>query len=435
MRRAVVSSRRRDGPGSNPPGRGTGWPTSHPLFAVKGAELHFLGEYRDRFVHLFLVAQRGAEAVQWWGEVRVVRAEFSFQLDSSAQVVERSVDVDDQELHQAADVEVSSESGSIPEALCQRDTGVNLVEAFPGCALDRREVAIHPPSGDEARRAVGRRSEEDVEPVAPLALLPTGDPVGPQGDQDLESGAVELGRALSVAQRLAEVRQISSDFIEDDSLMGAEPRRFQSPGQVQDVLEVFVVELRSGTAVVEALPAELPEGLQHLVLRAIERDDRLLDQLGQVRQHLVLGQRLEAADTFGGLEIDSPGEAGKPSPQLARLWAAEVMAPTDRGQERLVSWRNRSAPVCEHPIDTVIALEQLLRRQRAHAHRSELHGKWEAVQQAADREDLREILVGEHEPRRGCAARSQNSSTDSNDRARSRVVTSSAGGTLSGGIS
>ena len=154
---------------------------------------------------------------------------------------------------------------------------------------------------------------------------------------------------------------------------------------------------------VQAFLPVLAQGLRQPVpghARAMLGDqDGLAGQRGQQLQHVAGGQPVIGADALGRVQLEPAGEHRQPRPQQPLGRAAQLIAPLDRGPQRLLPGRPGAAapgqqaqPVAQPGVD-------LLRGQHRQPRRGQLDGQRQPLQPAADPGHRRHVRLGDREPR------------------------------------
>ena len=134
----------------------------------------------------------------------------------------------------------------------------------------------------------------------------------------------------------------------------------------------------------EPLGGVLAHGVEQTEALTLRDNERLLDQPGEQIDDPPPGDRTAGADLLGRLEREPSGEDREPTEEHALLAREQVMAPVDRGPQRLLAGQRRAAAGAEHVEAVAQARGDLLERQRGRAGRGELDGQRHAVQTPAD---------------------------------------------------
>ena len=114
------------------------------------------------------------------------------------------------------------------------------------------------------------------------------------------------------------------------------------------------------------------------------------------------------AHVLGRLQGEAAGEDAQAAEEHALLAGEQLVAPLDRGAQRLLARARRAAAGGEDVEAVAQARRDLIQRQGRHAGRGQLDGQRHAVQAPADLVDRRPVVVGGAEARvRGCALREQ----------------------------
>ena len=172
------------------------------------------------------------------------------------------------------------------------------------------------------------------------------------------------------------------------------------------------VAKRDGVALgglLEALGGVLAHGVEQAKALTVRDDERLFDQAGEQIDDPPPGDRAAGANLLGRLEGEAAGEHREATVKDALLAGEQVMAPVDRGPQRLLAGQRSAAPGAEHVEALAQARCDLVERQRGRAGRGELDRQRHAVQTPADllhgaRGAVRAI---EARPRRGGALAEQ----------------------------
>jgi hypothetical protein len=134
----------------------------------------------------------------------------------------------------------------------------------------------------------------------------------------------------------------------------------------------------------EPLGGVLAHGVQQAEALAVGDDERLLEQPGEQSDDPPAGDRTVGADLLGRLEREAAGEDREPTVKDALLGGEQVVAPVDRGPQRLLPGQRRAA-ACAEQVEALAQVRgDLVERERGRAGRGELDGQRHAVQAPAD---------------------------------------------------
>ena len=168
-------------------------------------------------------------------------------------------------------------------------------------------------------------------------------------DQEI-IGEVELFAVGRPSQRGADVVPIA---IEDGIAVELARTHLQRTGglrRAEIVREMSITELCDLTSAVEAFLAVLAKWLQHpvphLAIRTVCDDHRLVDQGADQIDDLVDVHEFVRAHRFGGFEIEPSREHRSAIEQRLLGFAQQLIRPSHRGTQRLMSLGY--APAAEH---------------------------------------------------------------------------------------
>ena len=157
------------------------------------------------------------------------------------------------------------------------------------------------------------------------------------------------------------------------------------------------------TGAVQAFLPELAQGLRQPVpghaLAVLGDQHRLVAQRGQQPQHVAGGQPVIGADALGRVQLEPAGEHRQPRPQQPFGPAAQLIAPLDRGPQRLLPGRVGAAAPGQQAQPVAQPLIDLLRGQHRQPRRGQLDGQRQPLQPAADPGHRRHVRLGHREPR------------------------------------
>jgi len=227
------------------------------------------------------------------------------------------------------------------------------------------------------RRALGRRGQRLGVAALSLVQVAAAQPEGHQHHAQLErlhgpggqqgvDGAAQVGGVAVQAGRPA---------------VGARQR--EAPARLASVEHLGLARLVEPVARVE--PHGLQQSVAALARRRLERHHERL--LHQPRQHVGDRRGLErvvGADRFGGLEIEAAGEHGQAPEQRALVGLEQVVAPFERGGQRLLPRRGRVAAGAEHAEAVAEPLRDRGRPQRAEPTGGELDCERQPIEPEAD---------------------------------------------------
>ena len=134
----------------------------------------------------------------------------------------------------------------------------------------------------------------------------------------------------------------------------------------------------------EPLSGVLAHGVEQAEALTLRDDERLLDQPGKQIDDPPQGDRTAGADLLGRLEREPTGEHGEATVKDALLTGEQVVAPVDRGAQRLLAGQRGATTGAEHVEALAQARGDLIERQRGRASRGELDRQRHAVQTPAD---------------------------------------------------
>ena len=159
----------------------------------------------------------------------------------------------------------------------------------------------------------------------------------------------------------------------------------------------------------EALGGVLAHGVEQAEPLTVRDDERLLDQSGKQIDDPPPGDRTIRADRLGRLEREAAGEDCEATVEDALLAGEQVVAPVDRGPQRLLAGQRRAAAGAEHVEALAQARGDLVERQRGCAGRGEFDRQRHAVQTPADllHDASGAVRAIEAGPRRGGALAEQ----------------------------
>ncbi len=155
----------------------------------------------------------------------------------------------------------------------------------------------------------------------------------------------------------------------------------------------------------QQLGAELPDGVEHPVPRpmlvsADPEDDGLVHQHDEGIDQLGGGQP-GRADPLDRVEPELRGEHRKPCPEQPLGGRAQVVAPLDRREQRLMALLAGRAVGAEQPEPVAEAGQQLIEVHGAQPDRGKLDRERDALQALAQRHGLGPVPRGEGEPWHG----------------------------------
>jgi hypothetical protein len=110
-----------------------------------------------------------------------------------------------------------------------------------------------------------------------------------------------------------------------------------------------------------AVERELADGLEHAEAAAVAGDQGVVGERGDAVQ------RVGAADALGGVEREAADEHAELGEQPLRGVAEQVVAPADRGPQRLLAFRRVAGTAAEQIEAAAQAVEDLRHRRRARA--------------------------------------------------------------------
>ena len=151
----------------------------------------------------------------------------------------------------------------------------------------------------------------------------------------------------------------------------------------------------------EPLPGVLAHGFEQpepgLRRSRVGEHERLLDEPPEHVEDVHLVDRVAGADVFGRLEARPAGEGGQPPEDDPLRLGQQVVAPVDRGAQRLVTSGRGPAAARQEPEPVVEAGRDLLDRERPHPRRGELDRERDAVEAATELGHRPGVLVGHAE--------------------------------------
>ncbi len=149
---------------------------------------------------------------------------------------------------------------------------------------------------------------------------------------------------------------------------------------------------------VEELADRLEEAVPRRPVSVVDTDDRLVDQVGEEVEHPGWVDAVIGGDGLGGIEREVGHHGESPGDHLL-VGREEVVAPRDRGFERLLAREGRPAPAGQEPKAVV---ERRLDAAGAHhpdPRRGELDGQRDAVEAIDDPGDRGQFVVARVEVR------------------------------------
>ena len=156
------------------------------------------------------------------------------------------------------------------------------------------------------------------------------------------------------------------------------------PGEREAPIEVAQPDGVALAGGLEPLGGVLAHGVEQAEALTLHDDERLLDQPGKQIDDPPPGDRTAGADLLGRLKREPTGEDREATMQDALLAGEEVVAPVDRGPQRLLAGQRGAAAGAEHVEAVAKARRDLVERQRARAGRGELDRQRHAVQTPAN---------------------------------------------------
>jgi hypothetical protein len=266
---------------------------------------------------------------------------------------------------------------------------VELAGDLPVAGQPHGEVRAEPqPGGGIGRRRPGPRArllraERMAQGRANVLLLPAQRAQRPRlAGHRMTAGAPAAGRPAVNAPAVTEPHL---DCSRHGHRPGGEP-----------------VEERLGAARVgEAVRAELTQRAEQPVpgrVRAVTQDHGLVDEAHKRGDDLLAGQLAVRAHVLGAADVERPGEHRQPLPQRPLGRAAQLVAPVDRGAQRLVPWAGAAAADCQRPDAGLQLARQFRQRQRAQPDGGELDRERYAVQPPAQPHDVRPVSRRNAEP-------------------------------------
>ncbi len=272
-----------------------------------------------------------------------------------------------------------------------------------GLALRDRDVPVRPQRGRSlgARRGIG--CQRTVQPVPAFAKLATTQPVPEQVCRHLQRGPSAIRIIEHRAEDGANIDLFVSHPPDQVELVGSEPVALEFVCQPAIVGAVPPAHGRFFTTAAQLLPAVLGDGLQQPValvpLGDVARHDRLVDQCGQVPGDILSRKHVVTTDALRGAQHDPSREHRKAFPQPPFRFGAQLVAPFQRGSQRVVPWRGRAVADVEKIVTMVEPVEQRRRRERAHPNRGQFDRQRQTVQTRTQFHDVRGVLGGDPEVR------------------------------------
>jgi hypothetical protein len=117
---------------------------------------------------------------------------------------------------------------------------------------------------------------------------------------------------------------------------------------------------------------------------------------------------IAGADLLRSLQSEGPGEHRQAAKQRAFGDRQQLVAPGQRGPERLLAIQRRSAAGRQHREAVAESLGDLSRRERPHARRGELERERHSIQPEADLGHRPGVVLAQRKARATSLARSQN---------------------------
>ena len=113
---------------------------------------------------------------------------------------------------------------------------------------------------------------------------------------------------------------------------------------------------------------------------AFGHHQRLVDQQGELVEHLVALDVAAAGDRLGGVEVEPAHEHRQPAEQDPFGLGQQRVRPIHRGAQRLLAAHRGARTAGQQPEPVMQAVEDLGQRQRAHPCRGELDRQRHAVE-------------------------------------------------------
>ena len=153
----------------------------------------------------------------------------------------------------------------------------------------------------------------------------------------------------------------------------------------------------------EPVEAVLADGLQHPVARhrgrVIQGDERLVHELTEERDRVARAAPGRHGDRLDGIERRAADEHRQQSEHPALRLGQQVVAPVERGLERLLAGQRRPAAADQEVEAIVQTIGDRGDGEDGDARRGELDGQGQTVEVMAQARDGRRVLEGEHEGR------------------------------------
>ncbi len=210
--------------------------------------------------------------------------------------------------------------------------------------------------------------------LAALADAAAQQPVAPHR-RDERDGGVAVPRGDRVPERHAKVVVVAVEAFEPLALVGAAEPILGARHQLDVGAGVPVTD---GACVLELFERVLTDGLEHAE-PAVGTGQQAL--VGERRDPV---ERLEPAHRLGGFEREAAGEHAELREQPLGLRFEQVIAPADRGAQRLLALRRVAGAAAEQIEPAREPVEDVLRREDLDPRRRELDRQRESVEPAAD---------------------------------------------------